>query len=333
MSHLGHVKSNSRPRSAIAALCENIDMRVPSLTEVLRNQAPPPYTLSAFMAFLSQNHCLETLEFILDASRYQSCYYSLPQTPPLPGSDESEQLRASWDRLIDSYIRPGAIREVNLAASDRESLLRIPNTYTPPSPNALDSAVYKITELMRESVLSPFLASCQQKMREEQEQLSGFYPQMMNPALQPINQLQLQQQQQQQHQALLQQQQQGFLLQQQQQQYDAQSYLTFGGSQQYQTSIHQASGMAIPRPLSARPTSMPSSDFLYTTTSDQNNGSDEDANMSGSEDPMTPPHTPPALGTSPTLSSSSLGGAQWKKTKTLFQKMGGSGRAKSREPN
>src|SRR4051794_20383280 len=46
--------------------------RRPTLAEVLANAAPPPWTLSAFTGYLSQNHCLETLEFTLDANRYRS---------------------------------------------------------------------------------------------------------------------------------------------------------------------------------------------------------------------------------------------------------------------
>jgi hypothetical protein len=49
----------------------------PTLDEVLANTAPAPYTLSAFMAYLSQNHCLETLEFTLDAKRYREAYEDL----------------------------------------------------------------------------------------------------------------------------------------------------------------------------------------------------------------------------------------------------------------
>ena len=264
----------------------SIDMRAPTLTEVLRNQAPPPYTLTAFMAFLSQNHCLETLEFILDASRYQACYFSLSQIPPIPGSEESQQLRMSWDRLINSYIRPGAAREVNLVSTDRQSLLRIPNTYTPPAPNALDSAVYKITELMRESVLSPFLVACQQKLREEQAQCMTFYPQMIPTQHQqqiPIQQM-----------------------------------------QEYNYNAAQRSQLAAmynqtlpPRPPSTHPTSVPQ----QQQQQEYFDQSDDDVNMSGSDDPMTPPQTPP--------SGSGSNDSQWKKTKTLFQKMG---RAKSKEP-
>ncbi|BFZ54373.1 hypothetical protein PYCC9005_001408 [Savitreella phatthalungensis] len=138
-------------------------MSAPSLADILSNVAPPPYTLTAFMAFLSNNHCLENLEFTLDAARYQQFYYSLSQVPPLPGSPDCERLRTSWDRLVRAYIAPGGAREVNLSAEDRDSLLRIPNVYTPPAPENLNRAVYKITELMRDSLLNPFIQYCKQQ--------------------------------------------------------------------------------------------------------------------------------------------------------------------------
>lgn len=306
-------------------------MRQPTLAEVLTNQAPPPYTLSAFMAFLSQNHCLETLEFTLDASRYQSYYYSLDQVPPIPGSEEASRLRASWDRLINAYIRPGAVREVNLASSERDSLLRIPNTYTPPAPETLDSAVYKITELMRESVLSPFLQSCQQQLAHAanfpqplalNQQMGGHHmAQMQFPNAMAID-----------HPAGSMSVQngtrygQGGMFQQSAvpSAYIAQQSTTSFANDQ--SGLSQLLHGRVPRPGSTRPTSVPSADFL-PGQQDPWSTHNEDSDMSGSEDPITPPHTPPAfISTSPTI-----GGGQWKsKIKNQFSKMN-SNRSKARE--
>lgn len=306
-------------------------MRPPTLSEVLTNQAPPPYTLTAFMAFLSQNHCLETLEFTLDASRYQAYYFSLPHIPPIPGSEEADCLKRSWDRLINAYIRPGSAREVNLASSERDFLLRIPNTYTPPSPEALDSAVYKITELMRESVLSPFLQSCQQKLAQSaslQRPLS-FSLQMEHPS--STNQY-----------ARLMAQNQAAIT-------DIHAQQTYGQGTMHSpaspitnmghqltsfTNDHQSgltqllhtSGARIVRPSSSRPTSVPSAEFLpgHDPWAHQN----DDSDMSGTEDPITPPHTPPASSAS---MSPTTGAAQWRsKIKSQFSKMN-SNRSKSRD--
>lgn len=297
-------------------------MRTPTLAEVLTNQAPPPYTLSAFMAFLSQNHCLETLEFTLDASRYQTCYYSQGQIPPIPGSEEANRLRNAWDRLINSYIRPGASREVNLAAADRDYLLRMPNTYTPPSPEALDGAVYKITELMRDSVLSPFLQACQQKLQEQAMVYNRFGN---HEDLHMSSHMDASMQYQPPHTSFSNG---GFPIP-PRTAFDAhansfdQQHAPQHGSGISQ--LFSGQGRRIQRPTSARPTSVPSMEYTQGIESWPHNG--EDSDMSGSEDPITPPHTPPAS------SSPGTGGGQWKsKIKSQFSKMN-SNRAKSRDPN
>ncbi len=134
--------------------------RRPTLTEVLSNTSPPPWTLSAFMAYLSQNHCLETLEFTMDATRYRKHYEKMAaqmEGMPSPDYDDCEFVRMLWQRLLDAYIIPNAPREVNLPSDVRDDLLSEPNTVAPPPPEALDSAVKIVYELMDESVLVPFL--------------------------------------------------------------------------------------------------------------------------------------------------------------------------------
>ena len=95
--------------------------RRPNLTEILANTAPPPWTLSSFMAFLSQNHCLENLEFTMDASRYRKHYSKMvnrhPGTPISPLSDECAYVLMLWRRLIDAYIRESGPREVSKLSS------------------------------------------------------------------------------------------------------------------------------------------------------------------------------------------------------------------------
>lgn len=95
--------------------------RKPNLAEILANNAPPPYTLSSFMAFLSQNHCLENLEFTMDASRYRKHYSKMvnrhPGTPISPMSDECAYVLMLWRRLIDAYIRESGPREVRTCRS------------------------------------------------------------------------------------------------------------------------------------------------------------------------------------------------------------------------
>lgn len=149
----------SRPVS-VAVLGGNHSPR-PTLDEVLANTANPPYTLSAFMAYLSQNHCLETLEFTLDANRYRDTYNTacrkLRESPLVSDGPENEHLRMLWERLISAYVVPGAVREVNLTSQVRDALVNCRYSTVPPPPQTLDSAVKRIHDLMDESIFIPFL--------------------------------------------------------------------------------------------------------------------------------------------------------------------------------
>ncbi|KAK0651387.1 RGS domain-containing protein [Cercophora newfieldiana] len=131
----------------------------PSLRDILSNTAPPPYTLGAFMAFLSQNHCLETLEFTMDADRYRAAYADILQQQLTATGDANDHVCALWQKLMHAYILPCGYREVNLPAHVRDRLLSLPATPTPPHPTELDEAVTIVYELMNDSVLGPFLGS------------------------------------------------------------------------------------------------------------------------------------------------------------------------------
>ncbi|KAF2100683.1 regulator of G protein signaling superfamily [Rhizodiscina lignyota] len=140
--------------------------RRPNLSEILANESPSPWTLSAFMAYLSQNHCLETLEFTMDASRYGKHYTKMVGRIPggvlLPTSEEANYLLMLWQRLLEAYIAPNGPREVNIPSEVRNQLLSLVHGLggMPPPPNSLDSAVQHVYALMEESVLVPFLNSC-----------------------------------------------------------------------------------------------------------------------------------------------------------------------------
>ncbi|KAF2840756.1 regulator of G protein signaling superfamily, partial [Patellaria atrata CBS 101060] len=162
-SHYAHSRplTVAIPRSAFATgpYCP----RRPNLTEILANTAPPPWTLSAFMAYLSQNHCLETLEFTMDASRYRKHYNKMiarsPQAQISPVSEECKYVKMLWRRLLEAYIAPNGPREVNLPSDVRDRILSQSDLYSPPPPDTLTPAVEKVYELMEESVLVPFLNS------------------------------------------------------------------------------------------------------------------------------------------------------------------------------
>ncbi|KAK9478546.1 RGS domain-containing protein [Lipomyces japonicus] len=49
---------------------------LPTLEEVLQGLSSSPYSLTDFMAYLAQNHCLENLEFTMDVTRYAEFYHS-----------------------------------------------------------------------------------------------------------------------------------------------------------------------------------------------------------------------------------------------------------------
>jgi hypothetical protein len=129
------------------------------LRDILSNAAPPPYTLGAFTAFLSQNHCLETLEFTMDADRYRTAYSDFLKDQGAGFTDGHERVCAVWQKIINAYIVPYGHREVNLPAHVRDRLLSLPATPVPPHPSELDEAVRIVYELMNDSVLGPFLAS------------------------------------------------------------------------------------------------------------------------------------------------------------------------------
>ncbi|KAJ5734650.1 hypothetical protein N7533_013053 [Penicillium manginii] len=145
----------------------------PTLDEVLKNTAPPPYTLSAFISYLTQNHCLETLEFILEAERYRENFRSLVD----PAKDfivttncpTSSDLGLLYQIILNTYISPGADREVNLPVNVRDDLLqnKLENISTPPSPETLDLAVKSIHDLMEDSIFVSFLNSTSTYLYED----------------------------------------------------------------------------------------------------------------------------------------------------------------------
>ena len=133
----------------------------PTLRDILSNSAPAPWSLSAFTAYLSHNHCLETLEFTLDAGRYRQRYETMLDQidGQLPSLDRSEcrHVMMLWQRLMEAYIIPNGPREINLPGEVRDELLSLSISTAPPSPEELDTAVQIIYELMDGSVLLPFL--------------------------------------------------------------------------------------------------------------------------------------------------------------------------------
>ncbi|OJD13751.1 hypothetical protein AJ78_05818, partial [Emergomyces pasteurianus Ep9510] len=140
-------KPSSRP---LSLAIPNSSPR-PTLDDVLSGTSLPPYTLSAFMAFLSQNHCLETLEFTMEAKRYRDSYYSDPS--------RKQHLCMLFQRILTAYIIPASPREINVSSEVRDDILSHSQSPTPPRPETLDSAVKRMRDLMEESIFIPFLRS------------------------------------------------------------------------------------------------------------------------------------------------------------------------------
>ena len=135
----------------------------PTLDDVLNGQAPGPYTLAAYTAFLSQQHCLETLEFVTEAKKYSDKYDEASATyhgmPLTVDSSEGFELQQDWVRIMDVYVKPGAPREINLPAEERDDLIDEPYDPRPPKPEALDPAVRRMRDLMSDSIFIPFCNS------------------------------------------------------------------------------------------------------------------------------------------------------------------------------
>ncbi|KAK7208419.1 hypothetical protein BZA70DRAFT_50307 [Myxozyma melibiosi] len=163
---------------------QSISKRLPSLDEVLADESAPPFSLTEFMAYLAQNHCLETLEFTMDVQRYREVYEnavtmsrlndSHPHNNVLgsslndkitSGHREFDHLMLLWHRIVDSYVQRESPRELNLPADVRDELLDMHETIgAPPRPEMLDEAVSAAKDLMNESVFMRFLNDTQNSL-------------------------------------------------------------------------------------------------------------------------------------------------------------------------
>lgn len=139
----------------------------PKLEEILDDAAPSPYTLSAFMDFLSHNHCSETVEFILAVRRYRNSYTLLQQSfwNTASRNAKREDIIVQWQQLMTTYITPSAPREINISPAVRAELLGSTNHELPPSPDLLEAAVQNMHQLINDSVLAAFFEECSRKYR------------------------------------------------------------------------------------------------------------------------------------------------------------------------
>ncbi|KGO75015.1 Regulator of G protein signaling superfamily [Penicillium italicum] len=155
----------------------NQSAKWPRLDEVLSETTSPPYALGAFVAYLSENHCLETLEFTLAAKHYCETYYS-PVDPAgesivTADSPAGIHLCMLFRLLLATYVVPGVPHQVNLSVNVRSSLLRHKDLLTPPLPEFLEPSIRSIRELMENSIFLLFLNSRATSSRDSASEASN----------------------------------------------------------------------------------------------------------------------------------------------------------------
>ncbi|EGU72892.1 hypothetical protein FOPG_19138 [Fusarium oxysporum f. sp. conglutinans race 2 54008] len=132
------------------------------LPEVISNLALDASRLNDFTAYLSKNHCLETFQFIQDASRYRAYYAEIVEDKEIPWEylrRHYDYLQELWEDILGTYILPNGHREVNLPSEIRTRLLGLRSSALPPHPSGLDDAVKTVLELMEDSILPGFMES------------------------------------------------------------------------------------------------------------------------------------------------------------------------------
>lgn len=140
--------------------------KYPTLEDILSNSAPLPYSYENFVAYLSQNHCLETIEFTNDVAAYSERYSS--------GNCSKSELLGLWHRILDTYIQTDGPKELNLpchirthlssispplSANDKNKSSNPLILYEPPSPQNLQPALDLVKDMMKENAYYPFIAS------------------------------------------------------------------------------------------------------------------------------------------------------------------------------
>ncbi|ODQ67357.1 regulator of G protein signaling superfamily, partial [Nadsonia fulvescens var. elongata DSM 6958] len=140
-SNSGHSGScpHQHPHPTLSASIE------PSLDDILADKLTSPYNLASFMGYMSQQHCLETLEFILDTQKYRNYYISAEYS--------KTHLKRIWKRIIDTYVNFNSPKELNLPSDIKDILLKQTDTTlenedaNPPSPDDFGPA-YKVVKMM-----------------------------------------------------------------------------------------------------------------------------------------------------------------------------------------
>ncbi|EXU94581.1 hypothetical protein X797_012349 [Metarhizium robertsii] len=133
-----------------------MDAQLPTLDDILLNNASPPWTLRAFAAYLNQHRCLEVLQFVFDADRYATCYEASVENNAT-SSNNSGAVDVLWRKLMQLYIYPSGRRQLNIPEREREHLLHLPSL-PPPHPSELREACRCAYDLLNDSLAALFHA-------------------------------------------------------------------------------------------------------------------------------------------------------------------------------
>lgn len=144
--------------------------KYPTLDDILSDKAPHPFSYASFVGYLSQIHCLETLEFINDVAKYTEKYTSR--------TCSKKDLFRDWHKIIDTYIRFDSPKELNLSCEIRKHIASLACSKLgsktsscdsaciakradndPPSPDNFQAVVDIVKETMKENAYLPFIAS------------------------------------------------------------------------------------------------------------------------------------------------------------------------------
>lgn len=135
-----------------------MDTVFPTLDDVLSNSSPPPWTLHAFAAHLTQHHCLEALHFLLDAENY-AISYEKQMNMSIKSPKITDSVPMLWRKLMQAYIRSSGLQQLNIPEQEREHLLNL-TSEPPPRPCELHEACKCAYDLLNDS-LAAFLCAPQ----------------------------------------------------------------------------------------------------------------------------------------------------------------------------
>lgn len=131
------------------------------MEDILANRVPTPWTYASFVAYLSDNYCLEILQFALAAAQYKERYDFVSSIPgrrvSLP-SQESQDLLILWTSLVETYLLPDSEREVNLPSQIRDPIIGYTLEQRAADPQVLESAILATWELMEGLILSSYVS-------------------------------------------------------------------------------------------------------------------------------------------------------------------------------